>query len=408
MYPARAGVATHAPEEVCGGAASCGLETAPGAGDWPIPEHCARAVGLIIAGATQQVVQAAVVLDQVLNVAMLNLCRLCTAPLRRQRMLGCLETQPRTSPHPGGSLPSPVSPAPHLLPANLPWLCPSPELPPRPEWYQWQLQSPARSRPGWRSAALRVCGAESAGSAWDTRRIHTQHRAPTLLPAHGLRQDQSPARLTPHLGAPSPVGRGPIPCPRLAVRHSLDTAAAQDEAAASAHRCNTGPAAGPSPGSMTDTAPSTCRDTPMPLTPCSLLSLLTAVSFRRTTLFRAPSSSLLLPPPWPWCSPAWPRPPDPAARSQRCSQQQEHKTPLLAHSHWQHLPAALPSSVGSQRQGFPGFCSCKYTGGTWLQTLGSGIRTPAEGHREEPAPVPCRTALCHQEGDSQQLPQCGR
>lgn len=59
----------------------------------------------------------------------------------------------------------------------------------------------------------------------------------------------------------------------------------------------------PAQGSGTDRATSTRRDTP-PLTPCSLLSLLTAASFRRAMLFRGPSSFLLLPPPWPWCSPA--------------------------------------------------------------------------------------------------------
>lgn len=112
------------PLRKCGG----GCIMWPWDSPWSWGQACA--VGLTIAGATQLVVRVAVVLDQVLHMAMLNLYRLCTAPLCRQRMLSCLETQPRTSPQLWRVLPQSRLPCPTPAPCQPPPALPKPSAPP--------------------------------------------------------------------------------------------------------------------------------------------------------------------------------------------------------------------------------------------------------------------------------------
>lgn len=135
-------------------------------GTSPVPGCCARAACLTITGATQLVVRVAAVLDQVLHIAMFNLRRLCTAPVCRQRMLSFPEDPAQNiAPGSGRSLPSPVLPAPCLLPAKLSLASSEPQCShPCPGRYRRQLQSPAQSRPGQQSAALQVCREEKAHS----------------------------------------------------------------------------------------------------------------------------------------------------------------------------------------------------------------------------------------------------
>lgn len=215
----------------------------PGAGDKPVPGCCTHAACLTITRAAQLVVRVAAVLDQVLHIAMFNLCRLCTAPVCRQRML----SWPRglsLGHHPHlWQVPPHSCPAPCLLPAKLPLASSEPQCSHLcPGRYLWRLQSPARSRPGQQSAALQAYREERARSAEGPY---------PLLPVCRLHQDHCPVQAHAlSLGAASPRGQRADPTPpRLPIGHSLeklpgpdpDPAAVEDKAAV------LGPRAFPSP-----------------------------------------------------------------------------------------------------------------------------------------------------------------
>lgn len=173
-------------------------------GTSPVPGCCTHAACLTITRAAQLVVRVAAVLDQVLHIAMFNLCRLCTAPVCRQRMLSWpRRLSPGHHPH-LWQVPPHSCPAPRLLPAKLPLASSEPQCSHLcPGRYLWRLQSPARSRPGQQSAALQACREE---------RAHSAEGPYPLLPVCGLYQDHCPVQAHAlSLGLPPPEGRGLTP-----------------------------------------------------------------------------------------------------------------------------------------------------------------------------------------------------
>ena len=251
-------------------------------GTSPVPGCCAHAVCLTITRAAQLVVRVAVVLDQVLHVAMFNLRRLRTAPLCRQRTVSWPRGPgPGRRPHLWQVPPQSCLPCPAPAPCQAaPGFVRAPVLPPLP----WKVpvavavSSTVQARPAISSAAG-LQGREgtlSRGLPPPCSQSVGSTRTSALGQAHALSR-----------GVPPQEGRGPTPHPRgcpsdAAWRSRLGQTRTlllwrtrlqrwEPERFQARHGSCHSPRQGQvlSRASRTDTAASSCRDTSTSLTPCS-------------------------------------------------------------------------------------------------------------------------------------------